>query len=97
MASKDDERDDLSPEERERLRREGGRGRLSLDQEIARRYDPAALARMVVKDAGRGEPLEANLRSRMERLHTQLIRSQEPLGAAGIAFGLFCIAINLIR
>lgn len=44
-----------------------------------------------------GSRLGESMRSRLERLHAQLIRSQEPLGAAGIAFGVFCIAINLIR
>ena len=44
-----------------------------------------------------GSRLSESMRSRLERLHTQLIRSQEPLGAAGIAFGLFCVAINVIR
>lgn len=64
---KDEELESLSPEERERVRRERGQGRLSLDKEIAKRYDPAALSKMVLSDAGRGEPLEANVRSRMER------------------------------
>lgn len=72
MASFPNDRDEdleaLSPEERERVRRERGQGRLPLDKEIARRYDPATLARLVVNDAGRGEPLEANVRGRMERM-----------------------------
>ncbi|PSM30852.1 hypothetical protein [Haliangium sp. UPWRP_2] len=44
-----------------------------------------------------GSRLGELTRSRLERLHAQLIRSQEPLGAAGIAFGLFCVAINVIK
>ena len=44
-----------------------------------------------------GSRLGESMRSRLERLHAQLIRSQEPLGAAGIAFGLFCVAINVIK
>ena len=44
-----------------------------------------------------GSRLSESMRSRLTHLHTQLIRSQEPLGAAGIAFGLFCVAINVIR
>jgi hypothetical protein len=41
--------------------------RLTLDQEIARRYEPADLSRMVMRDAGRGEPLDLHTRSEMER------------------------------
>lgn len=69
MASAPDSEDlsKLSPEERERLARHLQDGRLPLDQEIARRYDPKRLARMVVAGAGSGEPIEGGLRSRMER------------------------------
>jgi hypothetical protein len=38
-----------------------------LDHEIARRYDPSRLSQLIVKEAGRGEPLEMNVRSQMER------------------------------
>lgn len=37
-----------------------------LDQEIARKYDPQTLSRLIVRDAGRGEPLDLHTRSRME-------------------------------
>lgn len=42
-------------------------GRPGLDQEIARRYDPQALSRLVMRDAGRGESLDLHTRSQMER------------------------------
>lgn len=38
-----------------------------LDQEITRKYDPTALSKLIVRDAGRGEPLDLHTRSRMER------------------------------
>lgn len=38
-----------------------------LDQEIARRYDPSRLSQLIVKDAGRGEPLDLHTRAQMER------------------------------
>lgn len=41
--------------------------KLTLDQEIARKYEPADLSRMVMRDAGRGEPLDLHTRSEMER------------------------------
>jgi ABC-type thiamin/hydroxymethylpyrimidine transport system permease subunit len=44
-----------------------------------------------------GDRLSESQRGLIERLHKQLVVSQEPLGAAGIAFGVFCIALNLIR
>ena len=37
-----------------------------LDQEIARKYDPQTLSRLIMRDAGRGEPLDLHTRSRME-------------------------------
>lgn len=40
---------------------------LTLDQEIALKYDPAELSKLVMRDAGRGEPLDAHTRSQMER------------------------------
>jgi hypothetical protein len=39
---------------------------LTLDQEIARKYDPQTLSRLVMRDAGKGEPLDAHTRSQME-------------------------------
>ena len=44
------------------------RGLPTLDQEIARKYDPQRLKR-VVQGAGRGERLDLATRSEMERLH----------------------------
>lgn len=41
--------------------------RTTLDQEIARKYDPQALARLVVRDAGRGEPMDLDTRRKMEK------------------------------
>jgi hypothetical protein len=51
-------------EEEEKRRRE----KLTLDQEIARKYDPGRLGRMVISGAGKGERLDATTRSEMERL-----------------------------
>jgi hypothetical protein len=42
-------------------------GRPALSEEIARRWDPARLLRMVSLGAGRGEPLDAVTRARFER------------------------------
>jgi len=44
-----------------------------------------------------GSRLSDSWRSLGERLHKQLIAIQEPLGAAGIAFGAFCALINIIK
>src|SRR5262245_35631026 len=41
--------------------------RVTLDQEIALKYDPAALSRLVMRDAGRGERLDLHTRMEMER------------------------------
>lgn len=38
-----------------------------LDHEIARKYDPTQLSKLIMRDAGRGEPLDAITRSQMER------------------------------
>ncbi len=38
-----------------------------LDKEIALKYDPSTLSRHIMRDAGRGEPLDLHTRSRMER------------------------------
>lgn len=45
----------------------GREDQATLDQEIARKYDPAALSRLVMRDAGRGEPLDLHTRAQMER------------------------------
>lgn len=42
-------------------------GRPALSEEIARRWDPQRLLRMVGRGAGRGESLEAHTRARFER------------------------------
>lgn len=52
--------ENLSEEERNRLRA------AKLSQEIANKYDPDRLARMVIADAGRGEKLDLATRSEME-------------------------------
>src|SRR5262249_43611508 len=38
-----------------------------LDHEITRKYDPSALSKLIVRDAGRGEPLDLHTRSQMEQ------------------------------
>ena len=38
-----------------------------LDHEIARKYDPGMLSKLIVRDSGRGEPLDLHTRSAMER------------------------------
>ena len=38
-----------------------------LDHEIARKYDPGMLSKLIVRDWGRGEPLDLHTRSAMER------------------------------
>lgn len=38
-----------------------------LDKDIALKYDPAALSRHIMRDAGRGETLDLHTRARMER------------------------------
>jgi hypothetical protein len=55
--------DDVSGSKQE----EGDGSDFRLDREIARRYDPATLSRFIVRDAGRGEPLDLHTRSRMEQ------------------------------
>jgi hypothetical protein len=37
-----------------------------LDHEITRRYDPSSLSKLIVRDAGRGEPLDLDTRALME-------------------------------
>lgn len=55
---------DAEREEEERRRREG---RPPLDEEIVRKYDRERLARLVQSGAGRGEFLDLQTRSEMER------------------------------
>src|SRR3954468_6341856 len=65
MATLDEER-----EERERLEREGkerGDRPEDLTDELARKYDPDRMLRMVSKRAGRGEALEHSVRAKYER------------------------------
>ena len=38
-----------------------------LDHEIARKYDPGMLSKLIMRDAGRGESLDLHTRSAMER------------------------------
>jgi hypothetical protein len=38
-----------------------------LDHEITRKYDPSALSKLIVRDAGRGEPLDLHTRGMMEQ------------------------------
>ncbi len=44
-----------------------GEERFTLDQEIALKYDPATLSKLVMRDAGRGEALDLHTRMEMER------------------------------
>jgi hypothetical protein len=60
MARKDD------PQETQRAEEAQEESMFRLDQEIARKYDPQTLSRLIVRDAGRGEPLDLHTRSRME-------------------------------
>lgn len=60
--------DGLSEEERKEAEERRARGLPTLDEEIARKYDPQRLRR-VVEGAGRGERLDLATRSEMERLH----------------------------
>lgn len=65
MATLDEER-----EERERLEREArerGDRPEDLTDELARKYDPERMLKMVSKRAGRGESLEHSVRSKYER------------------------------
>lgn len=68
MASLDEER-----EERERAEREARAGSAERDRpedltdELARKYDPERMLRMVSKRAGRGDPLEHSVRSKYEK------------------------------
>src|SRR4051794_32767759 len=54
-------------DEEERKRR-GQAARPSLDEEIARRWDPQRLSQLVVSGAGKGEHLDLQTRGEMEQL-----------------------------
>src|SRR4051794_33816829 len=70
MANHVDDRDrQLTDEERRDEEDRRRRGLPTLDQEIAAKYDPGRLSRVVVRGAGRGERLDLATRSEMERLH----------------------------
>jgi acetyl/propionyl-CoA carboxylase alpha subunit len=45
---------------------EGEEPSFRLDHEITRRYDPSSLSKLIVRDAGRGEPLDLHTRALME-------------------------------
>jgi hypothetical protein len=65
-----DKLEDLSPEELAELEAAG-----TLSDEIARKWDPERLLRLVAKQAGRGEKLDQSTRSKFEqRLGTDLGR-----------------------
>lgn len=57
----------LSEEEQEEEARRRQEGKPTLDEEIAQKYDPDRLGRLVVSGAGRGERLDLATRSEMER------------------------------
>jgi hypothetical protein len=65
MSERDDRTASELGEDEERRRR----GLPALDEEIARKYDPARLSRTVLAGAGRGERLDLATRGEMERLH----------------------------
>ena len=60
----DDDKDD---KERERERAEGGDRAEDLTDELAKKYDPDRLLKIVSKRAGRGDPLEHSVRQRYEK------------------------------
>lgn len=57
----------LSAAELEEIERRRQEGKPLLDEEIAAKYDPDRLGRIVVHGAGRGEQLDATTRSEMEQ------------------------------
>jgi hypothetical protein len=70
MAERDDEelqRNERDDEEARKERARATRPALTLDQEVARRWDPARLGKLVVKGAGRGEKLDLATQSEMAR------------------------------
>jgi hypothetical protein len=58
----------LSDEEREELERRQREGLPALDEEIARRYSPDRLSRILVRGMGKGEKLDLATRAQMDRL-----------------------------
>ena len=62
MAADDDKPDDGKLEEEERKRRA-----LALSQEIAQRWEPSKLSKLVIGGAGSGEKLDLETQSQMER------------------------------
>ncbi len=66
MADLDDIRELSAAEKEEEEKRR--RQNRTLDQDIARRYDPGRLSKVVVEGAGRGERLDLATRSQMERI-----------------------------
>lgn len=60
---------ELTEEERREEEERRKKNLPSLDEDIARRYDPSRLSKLVVKGAGRGERLDLATRGDMERLH----------------------------
>ena len=70
MADETQTETDREREERERGAdgaRGGGERAEDLTDELAKKYDPARLLKIVSKRAGRGDPLEHSIRSRYER------------------------------
>lgn len=59
---------ELTEQEQKELEERRRQGKPSLDQEIALRYDPQRLSKLVVKGAGRGEKLDLATRTDMERI-----------------------------
>ena len=68
-AAQSGEAGELTESEREELSREGGEPgrRPALSDEIARRWDPGRLMKMVSRRGGGGQPLDALTRARFER------------------------------
>ena len=61
MATEDDDFEGLSEEERRK------RAQLRLSQEIAQKWEPSRLSKLVVSGAGSGEKLDLDTQSEMER------------------------------
>jgi hypothetical protein len=61
MATEDDDSEGLSEEERRK------RAQLRLSQEIAQKWEPSRLSKLVVSGAGSGEKLDLQTQSEMER------------------------------
>ncbi len=69
MASPGDDEDDRERSEREAREREGASGDRveDLTDELARKYDPERMLKMISKRAGKGESLEHSVRARYEK------------------------------